>query len=74
MKGRGGRYAILGQRLVSPETRRGRPLCACLQVGRRGRLYAWLNCKDCRGTGGTGATEEHRPSRVCNTSSMREGM
>jgi hypothetical protein len=68
-------YPIHGQRRISADTRQGRPLCACAQVGAGSKLYAWVGCTDCHGTGGAGASPAtHRPSRVCNSSSLTEGM
>ena len=65
-------YAIDAQRLVTRESRGDRPLCACVQVGRGGRLFAWTGCARCRGTGGEGSTAE--PSQIRNSSSHAEGM
>ena len=67
-------YVIDGQRLVSAATRDGRPLCPCAQVGRGGRLYAWIDCKSCRGTGGAGAPEDAVASSVRNSGSLSEGL
>lgn len=65
-------YPIHGQRQVTSETRGGRPLCRCCTGTTR--LFAWVGCADCRGTGGVGATEDQLPSRVLNRSSLTEGM
>jgi hypothetical protein len=67
-------YVIDGQRLVSATTRDGRPLCQCAQVGRGGRLFAWIDCKSCRGTGGAGAPVDAVASGVRNSGSLSEGL
>lgn len=68
-------YPIHGQRAVSRATRGERPLCACVQPGARGLLYAWIGCTSCWGTGGAGASPVlHKPARVCNRGSYSEGM
>lgn len=47
-------YALGGLRRVSRTTRQGRPLCSCATpVG--ARLYSYIGCPKCHGTGGDGA-------------------
>lgn len=68
-------YAIPGQRRVRPldgDQRR----CPCVTVGRRNRLFAWVGCATCRGTGVADAPVSLRPlgPRSCNASSITEDM
>lgn len=68
-------YAILGQRRVRPLSE-GQTRCACVTVGRRSRLFAWVGCRSCRGTGVADAPNflRARGVRSCNASSATEGM